>query len=80
MMNYQSLLLRFLISLLIWFFTIFFMAIVMFFIARVFAFYLIGGDFLFSYMDIVKSFKIGVCCSLLCNTGIWVLFWCNKRN
>ncbi|MDN0122580.1 hypothetical protein QVN60_05105 [Yersinia aleksiciae] len=79
-MKYQSLLQRFLMTVLIWFFAIFIMAITIFFSIRVFAFYWIGGDFLFSYADIVKALKIAVYCSLLCSLGSWILYRSNKKN
>ncbi|EIO81771.1 putative adhesin/hemagglutinin/hemolysin domain protein, partial [Escherichia coli TW09195] len=45
-MKCQSLLMRFLVTVLIWFIAIFIMSVMMFFFIRVFAFYWIGGDFL----------------------------------
>ncbi len=78
-MGYQSSLLRFLMTLLIWFFAIFIMAIAMFFFIRVFAFYGVGGDFLFSYADVVRALKIAVYCSSLCSLGSWILYRYNKK-
>ncbi|MFH8133452.1 hypothetical protein ABU178_04550 [Pantoea osteomyelitidis] len=75
----KYLLLRFVMTFSICFFAIFFMAAVIFFIMRIFAFYWIGGDFLFSYADIVRALKIGGYCSLLCSAGGWVLCWLNKK-
>jgi hypothetical protein len=77
-MNHQTFLVRFLMTLFIWFFSIFFMAIIIFFFMRLFAFYWIGGGFLFSYTDILRALKIGTYCSVLCNVGIWLLYWRNK--
>ncbi|EBP0014014.1 hypothetical protein HX37_25565 [Salmonella enterica] len=77
-MKHQSLLLRFLMTLVIWFFAIFIMAVVIFFFMRLLVFYWIGGDFLFSRADIVKALKIGAYCSLLCSVGTWLLYWRNK--
>lgn len=77
-MNHQTFLARFLMTLFIWFFAIFFMTIIIFFFLRLFAFYWIGGDFLFSYTDILRSLKIGAYCSLLYNVGTWLLYWRNK--
>ncbi|CAH5697085.1 hypothetical protein AI2999V1_3843 [Enterobacter cloacae] len=79
-MRYQSLFTRFLVTVLIWFIAIFIMSIAIFFFTRVFAFYWIGGDFLFSYVDIMKALKIAVYCSLLCSIGSWVLYRINKKN
>ena len=79
-MKYQSLLQRFLMTVLIWFFAIFIMALAIFFSIRVFAFYWIGGDFLFSHVDIVRALKIAVYCSLLCSLVSWVLYRNNKKN
>jgi hypothetical protein len=79
-MKCQPLLQRFLMTVLIWFFAIFIMAVAIFFFIRVFAFYWIGGDFLFSYVDIVKALKIAVYCSLLCSIGSWILYRSNKKN
>ncbi|ARD39360.1 hypothetical protein B6E78_08210 [Edwardsiella ictaluri] len=77
-MRHQSLLLRFLMTLLIWFFAIFIMAVVILFFMRLFAFYWIGGDFLFSYVDIVRALKISAYCSMLCSVGTWLLYWRNS--
>ncbi|MGT3974530.1 hypothetical protein ACVTM4_22475 [Escherichia coli] len=79
-MKCQSLLMRFLVTVLIWFIAIFIMSVMMFFFIRVFAFYWIGGDFLFSYIDVMKSLKIAVYCSLLCSIGSWGLYRSNKKN
>ncbi len=79
-MRYQSLFTRFLVTVLIWFIAIFIMSIAIFFFTRVFVFYWIGGDFLFSYVDIMKALKIAVYCSLLCSIGSWVLYRINKKN
>lgn len=78
-MKYQSLLQRFLMTVLIWFFAIFIMALVIFFSIKVFAFYWIGGDFLFSYVDIVRALKIAVYFSLLCSLVSWILYRNNKK-
>ncbi|WP_252381778.1 hypothetical protein, partial [Escherichia coli] len=79
-MKCQSLLMRFLVTVLIWFIAMFIMSVMIFFFIRVFAFYWIGGDFLFSYVDVMKSLKIAVYCSLLCSIGSWVLYRSNKKN
>lgn len=79
-MKCQSLLQRFIMTMLIWFFAIFIMAVAIFFFIRVFAFYWIGGDFLFSCIDIVNALKIAVYCSLLCSIGSWILYRSNKKN
>ena len=79
-MRHQSLPMRFLVTALIWFAAIFIMSIAIFFSIRVVAFYCIGGDFLFSYIDIMKAFKIAVYCSLLCSIGSWVFYLTNKKN
>ena len=79
-MKHQSPLQRILMTALIWFLAIFIMAVAIFFFIRVFAFYWIGGDFLFSYIDIVKALKIAVYCSLLCSIGSWVLYRSNKKS
>lgn len=72
-------LLRFLATNTIWIIAIFFMAISIFFIMRVIAFYLIGGDFLFSSNDVFKSFKISILCGPLCSIGSWFLYWHNTK-
>lgn len=78
-MKYQSLLQRFLMTVLIWFFAIFIMILAIFFSIRVFAFYWIGGDFLFSYVDNIRALKIAVYCSLLCSLVSWILYRNNKK-
>jgi len=78
-MRYQSLPMRFLVTVLIWFAAIFIMSITIFLFIKVVAFYFIGGDFLFSYIDIMKALKIAAYCSLLCSLVSWVLYRSNKK-
>ncbi|MDA6076138.1 hypothetical protein O0544_02415 [Edwardsiella anguillarum] len=59
-------------------FAIFIMAVVILLFMRLFAFYWIGGDFLFSYADIVRALKISAYCSMLCSVGTWFLYWRNS--
>ncbi len=77
-MKYHPLL-RFIMTLFIWFTAIFIMAVVISFSIRVLAFYWIGGDYLFSYVDIIRAFKIAVYCALLCNFVSWFLYRYNKN-
>ncbi|SQA62736.1 Uncharacterised protein [Yokenella regensburgei] len=65
-------------SFFLWFIGIFITTLSIFFLLRVFSYYLIGGHFLFSYVDVVKALKIGGYCSLLCNAVSWFLRWRNK--
>lgn len=74
-MKLKHLLFRFLSTTIIWFFAIFFMAMFIFFTIRVIAFYLIGGEFLFSFNDVIKSLNISMLCSPLCSIGTWILCW-----
>lgn len=78
-MKNRSLPFRFFMSLSIWFLSIFVMSVLIFLFIRLFAFYWIGGDFLFSLTDISKALKISVYCSLLCNIVTWFLHWRSKR-
>ena len=73
-------LLRFLAINVIWIITIFIMAMIIFFLISIIAFYWIGGDFLFSSMDILKSFKISLLCGPLCSIGSWFLYWYNTKH
>ncbi len=77
-MKLKHFLFRFLLTMIIWFFAILFMAVLIFFIIRVVAFYLIGGDFLFSFNDVEKSINISILCSPLCSIGTWILYRNNK--
>lgn len=65
-------------SFFLWFIGVFITTLSIFFLLRVFSYYLIGGRFLFSYVDVVKALKIGGYCSLLCNAASWFLRWRNK--
>ncbi|AVZ56335.1 TPA: hypothetical protein GFX47_22580 [Escherichia coli] len=77
-MKLTHLLLQFFTSFFLWFISIFITALSIFFFLRVFSYYLIGGHFLFSSIDVVKALKIGGYCSLLCNAVSWFLHWRNK--
>lgn len=77
-MKLKTLFLQFSLTTIIWFFAIFFMAILIFFAIRVVAFYLIGGEFLFSFNDIIKALNISILCSPMCSIGTWILYWNNK--
>lgn len=80
MMKTQIHLLRFLATIIIWIIAIFIMAITIFFILRVIAFYGIGGDFLFSSGDIYKAYKISILCGPLCGIGTWLLNWYHSKS
>lgn len=78
-MPLQFNLLRFLAITLIWFVALFFLAIIIFFIIRMVAFYLVGGDFLFSHKDLLKALKISATCSPLCGVGSWLIYRFNTK-
>ena len=78
-MKLVDFLLRFSISFFLWFIGLFITVIAIFFLMRVISYYLMGGDFLFSYIDVMRALKIGGYYSLLCNVGSWFLHWRNKN-
>ncbi|WP_051962343.1 MULTISPECIES: hypothetical protein [unclassified Serratia (in: enterobacteria)] len=80
MMFSKKSIIRFLLLNIIWIFVIFFMASVMFFIIRSFTWYAIGGDFLFSFMDVKRAFKVAMLVGPVCGMGLWVLYCQRSRS
>lgn len=68
-MKLTHLVLQLFTSFFLWFIGIFITTLSIFFLLRVFSYYLIGGHFLFSCVDVVKALKISGYCSLLCNAA-----------
>ncbi|WP_455813228.1 hypothetical protein [Pseudomonas graminis] len=79
-MKLQLQLLRFLATIAILTFAIFIMAIVIFYILKVVAFHCVGGEFLFSYDDVLKSLKISLLCGPMGGGVIWFSHWYSSRN